>query len=168
VGVPAMVRPEERFDASIGHFLNMLPIRSELNPADTFSDFISKLQFTMLDGLDHAAYPFPKMVRDLNVPHSQTGSPVFQTAFFYQNFLQSGSYQSLLNRYADFFSVDFVERIHQEGEYELVFELWETEEKMELNIKYDTTLFDAASISAMFDHFVYVTEQAMLNPSQPL
>ncbi|MCY9087828.1 non-ribosomal peptide synthetase [Bacillus inaquosorum] len=168
VGVPAMVRPEERFDASIGHFLNMLPIRSELNPADTFSEFISKLQFTMLDGLDHAAYPFPKMVRDLNVPRSQTGSPVFQTAFFYQNFLQSGSYQSLLNRYADFFSVDFVERIHQEGEYELVFELWETEEKMELNIKYDTTLFDAASISAMFDHFVYVTEQAMLNPSQPL
>lgn len=49
--------------------------------------------------------------------------------FFYQNFLQSGSYQSLLSRYADFFSVDFVEYIHQEGEYELVFELWETEEK---------------------------------------
>lgn len=39
---------------------------------------------------------------------------------------------------------------------------------MELNIKYNTGLFDAASISAMFDHFVYVTEQAMLNPSQPL
>ncbi|MCY7822955.1 amino acid adenylation domain-containing protein [Bacillus spizizenii] len=168
VGMPAMVRPEERFDASIGHFLNMLPIRSELNPADTFSEFISKLQLTMLDGLDHAAYPFPKMVRDLNAPRSQTGSPIFQTAFFYQNFLQSGSYQNLLSRYDDFFSVDFIERIHQEGEYELVFELWETEEKMELNIKYDTTLFDAVSISAMFDHFVYVTEQAMLNPSQPL
>ncbi len=74
----------------------------------------------------------------------------------------------MLSRYDDFFSVDFIERIHQEGEYELVFELWETEEKMELNIKYDTTLFDAVSISAMFDHFVYVTEQAMLNPSQPL
>ncbi|MCV2515295.1 amino acid adenylation domain-containing protein [Bacillus subtilis] len=168
VGMPAMVRPEERFDDAIGHFLNMLPIRSELNPADTFSSFISKLQLTILDGLDHAAYPFPKMVRDLNIPRSQTGSPVFQTAFFYQNFLQSGSYQSLLSRYADFFSVDFVEYIHQEGEYELVFELWETEEKMELNIKYNTGLFDAASISAMFDHFVYVTEQAMLNPSQPL
>lgn len=129
VGIPAMVRPEERFDASIGHFLNMLPIRSELNPADTFSEFISKLQLTMLDGLDHAAYPFPKMVRDLNAPRSQTGSPIFQTAFFYQNFLQSGSYQNLLSRYDDFFSVDFIERIHQEGEYELVFELWETEEK---------------------------------------
>ncbi|WP_367387404.1 amino acid adenylation domain-containing protein [Bacillus vallismortis] len=168
VGMPAMVRPEERFDASIGHFLNMLPIRSELNPADIFSEFVAKLQFTMLDGLDHAAYPFPKMVRDLKIPRSEAGSPVFQTAFFYQNFLQSGSYQNLLSRYADFFSVDFVERIHQEGEYELVFELWETEEIMELNIKYNTGLFDAASVSAMFDQFVYVTEQAVLNPSQPL
>ncbi|TYS11712.1 amino acid adenylation domain-containing protein [Bacillus subtilis] len=168
VGMPAMVRPEERFDASIGHFLNMLPIRSELNPADIFSEFVAKLQFTMLDGLDHADYPFPKMVRDLNIPRSEAGSPVFQTAFFYQNFLQTGSYQNLLSRYADFFSVDFVERIHQEGEYELVFELWETEEIMELNIKYNTGLFDAASVSAMFDQFVYVTEQAVLNPSQPL
>ncbi|MCO4850729.1 non-ribosomal peptide synthetase [Bacillus vallismortis] len=168
VGMPAMVRPEERFDASIGHFLNMLPIRSELNPADLFSEFVTKLQFTMLDGLDHAAYPFPKMVRDLNIPRSEAGSPVFQTAFFYQNFLQSGSYQNLLSRYADSFSVDFVEHIHQEGEYELVFELWETEEKIELNIKYNTVLFDAASVSAMFNQFVYVTEQVMLNPSQPL
>ncbi|WP_276736066.1 non-ribosomal peptide synthetase [Bacillus sp. (in: firmicutes)] len=168
VGMPAMVRPEERFDASIGHFLNMLPIRSELNQEDIFNEFMSKLQLTMLDGLDHAAYPFPKIVRDLNIPRSQTGSPVFQTAFFYQNFLQSGSYQNLLSRYADFFTVDFVEHIHQEGEYELVFELWETEEKMELNIKYDTGLFDAASVSAMFDQFVNVAEQAMLKPSQPL
>ncbi|MEG7378241.1 amino acid adenylation domain-containing protein [Bacillus subtilis] len=168
VGMPAMVRPEERFDASIGHFLNMLPIRSKLNPEDIFSEFVAKLQFTMLDGLDHADYPFPKMVRDLNIPRSEAGSPVFQTAFFYQNFLQTGSYQNLLSRYADFFSVDFVERIHQEGEYELVFELWETEEIMELNIKYNTGLFDAASVSAMFDQFVYVTEQAVLNPSQPL
>lgn len=27
-GMPAMVRPEERFDGVVGHFLNMLPIRS--------------------------------------------------------------------------------------------------------------------------------------------
>ncbi|MCI4171113.1 condensation domain-containing protein, partial [Bacillus spizizenii] len=76
-------------------------IRSELNPADTFSEFISQLQLTMLDGLDHAAYPIPKMVRDLNAPRSQTGSPIFQTAFCYQNFLQSGSNQNLFSRYSD-------------------------------------------------------------------
>ncbi|MFT0802662.1 amino acid adenylation domain-containing protein [Bacillus swezeyi] len=168
VGMPAMVRPEERFDSSIGHFLNMLPIRSELKAAETFSEFVSRLQFTILDGLDHASYPFPKMVRDLNISRQQAGSPVFQTAFFYQNFLQSGSYQSLLSGYKDSFSVDFVGGIHQEGEYELVFELWEEEEKMELNIKYNTGLFDTASISAMFDHFIYLTEQAVVNPSQPL
>lgn len=126
--MPAMVRPEERFDEAIGHFLNMLPIRSELNPADTFSGFISKLQLTILDGLDHAPYPFPKMVRICIFLESSRFTGI-SNCFFYQNFLQSGSYQSLLSRYADFFSVDFVDCIHQEGEYKLVFELWETEEK---------------------------------------
>ncbi|MCI4170660.1 condensation domain-containing protein, partial [Bacillus spizizenii] len=85
------------------------------NQADTFSEFISKLQVRMLVGLDHAAYPFPKMVWDLNAPRSQTGSPIFQTAFFYQNFIQSGSYQNLLSRYSYFLSVDFIDRIHQVG-----------------------------------------------------
>lgn len=73
-----------------------------------------------------------------------------------------------MSNYKDSFSVDFVESIHQEGEYELVFELWEEEEKMELNIKYNTGLFETAAISAMFDHFVYLTEQAVGSPSQSL
>lgn len=167
VGMPAMVRPEERFDSLIGHFLNMLPIRSEVKGTKTFSEFVHTLQLTLLDGLDHASYPFPKMVRDLNIPRHQAGSPVFQTAFFYQNF-QSASYQNMFRQYEEFFSVDAVEGIHQEGEYELVFELWEEEEKMELNIKYNTGLFDDTSISTMFDHFIYLAEQMVHNPSQPL
>ncbi|QUF67160.1 non-ribosomal peptide synthetase [Bacillus atrophaeus] len=167
VGMPAMVRPEERFDSLIGHFLNMLPIRSEVKGTKTFSEFVHTLQLTLLDGLDHASYPFPKMVRDLNIPRHQAGSPVFQTAFFYQNF-QSASYQNMFRQYEESFSVDAVEGIHQEGEYELVFELWEEEEKMELNIKYNTGLFDDTSISTMFDHFIYLAEQMVHNPSQSL
>lgn len=34
---------------------------------------------------------------------------------------------------------------------------------MELNIKYDIMLFDVVFIFVMFDYFVYVIEQVMLN-----
>lgn len=41
-GMPAMVRPEERFDGVVGHFLNMLPIRNRAGRKETFADFVQR------------------------------------------------------------------------------------------------------------------------------
>ncbi|MBT2575230.1 amino acid adenylation domain-containing protein [Bacillus sp. ISL-51] len=167
VGMPAMVRPEERFDGVIGHFLNMLPIRNRVNRKEPFAQLVKKVQDTVLDGLDHSFYPFPKMVRDVNVKPQQIGSPIFTTAFFYQNFLQNTSYQSMLDQYEEF-SCEFVKDIHQEGEYDLVFELWEEKSGMDLTMKYSTELFDEAGVSRLFDQFVHAAESLTGQADLPL
>lgn len=166
-GMPAMVRPEERFDGAVGHFLNMLPIRSRAGRKETFADFVQKVQDAVLDGLDHSFYPFPKMVRDVHAKPRQNGSPVFSNAFFYQNFLRHSSYQSMLDEYKEF-SCEFVKDIHQEGEYDLVFEMWEEASGMDLTIKYSTELFDEAGAARLFSHFVQVAEALTANPDMPL
>ncbi|MDU0812757.1 non-ribosomal peptide synthetase [Bacillus siamensis] len=166
-GMPAMVRPEERFDGVIGHFLNMLPIRSRAGRKETFADFVQKVQDAVLDGLDHSFYPFPKMVRDVHATPRQNGSPIFTNAFFYQNFLQHSSYQSMLDEYKEF-SCEFVKGIHQEGEYDLVFELWEEASGMDLMIKYSTELFDEAGAARLFNQFVQAAESLTANADMPL
>ncbi|WP_446476152.1 amino acid adenylation domain-containing protein [Bacillus velezensis] len=166
-GMPAMVRPEERFDGVVGHFLNMLPIRNRAGRKETFADFVQKVQDAVLDGLDHSFYPFPKMVRDVHAKPRQNGSPVFSNAFFYQNFLQHSSYQSMLDEYKEF-SCEFVKDIHQEGEYDLVFEMWEEASGMDLMIKYSTELFDEAGAARLFSQFVQAAEALTANPDMPL
>ncbi|QBG56188.1 non-ribosomal peptide synthetase [Bacillus amyloliquefaciens] len=166
-GMPAMVRPEERFDGVIGHFLNMLPIRSRAGRKETFADFVQKVQDAVLDGLDHSFYPFPKMVRDVHAKPRQNGSPIFSNAFFYQNFLQDSSYQSMLDEYNEF-SCEFVKDIHQEGEYDLVFEMWEEASGMDLTIKYSTELFDEAGAARLFNQFVQAAESLTANADMPL
>ncbi|GER89935.1 hypothetical protein KDW_40970 [Dictyobacter vulcani] len=168
VGMPVMVRPEERFDTLIGYFLNMLPIRGRVLRTESFVTFLNTLQLTLLDGLDHAPYPFPRMVRALNMAHTPSAAPLFRAAFFYQNYLQSISYKEMFSQYKPLFSVDFVEGIHQEGEYELVFELLDEEDGMGLNIKYSADLFDDATVASMFDRYMRLVEAIMQNPALTL
>ncbi|MDQ0497108.1 non-ribosomal peptide synthetase, partial [Paenibacillus brasilensis] len=168
VGMPVMVRPEQRFDQLIGYFVNMLPIRSRMSATETFLDFMKKLQTTVADGMDHASYPFPALVRELNVPRTQTSSPVFQATFSYQNFLQTSSFQQLCKSYKNIFFVEWVEDIHQEGEYELVLELQEQEEEMVLNIKYRSNLFDDTTIVQMAERYIGLAEAIMNHPTWAL
>ncbi|MCY9076593.1 condensation domain-containing protein, partial [Bacillus inaquosorum] len=73
VGVPTMGRPEDSFESIIGYFINMMAVRSKNIGSQPFTAFIRELQLTMADGLDHAAYPFPALVRELNVDRSAAG-----------------------------------------------------------------------------------------------
>ncbi|WP_316234768.1 non-ribosomal peptide synthetase [Bradyrhizobium sp. SZCCHNR1020] len=166
VGVPTMGRPEERFEKLIGHFVNMIAIRSRLKGDDCFSDLMRTVQVTLVDGLDHAEYPFPALVRELNVPRSER-TPIFQVAFMYQD-------ESILRLDAGFpadgplATAQMIPGVNQEGEYELVLEVCQRSAGHVLNFKYDPELFEGATVARMADHFVGLLERVLEDPQQPL
>src|SRR5262249_61545341 len=67
VGTPTVGRPQERFDAMVGYCINMMALRSQIDGRRTFAHFVRELELTLVDGLDHAAYPFPALVRALHL-----------------------------------------------------------------------------------------------------
>lgn len=168
VGMPVAGRPEERFEKIIGYFVNMIAVRSQILCEDTFIDFMNKLQFTLIDGLDHAAYPFPVLVRDLNIPRSLRNNPIFQVTFAYQNFFQSNGLNEIQERYRDVLPLEFVGEIHQEGEYELALEIYEQADDITLNLKYNPELFNSDTINRMMQHYLKLIEDGLKNPGLAL
>ena len=166
VGVPTMGRPEERFEKLIGHFVNMIAIRSRLKGDDCFADFMRTVQTTLVDGLDHAEYPFPALVRDLNVPRGER-APIFQVAFMYQD---ASILRFDVGSPADgpLATAQTVPGVNQEGEYELVLEVCQRSAGHVLNFKYDQELFESATVARMADHFVGLLEHVLEDPQQPL
>ena len=81
VGMSAAIRPRPEFADLIGYFINMVPLRMQLEPARQWSEHAAALQACMADGLDHGVYPFPALVRDLRVARTPGVPPVFQVAF---------------------------------------------------------------------------------------
>ena len=65
VGVPVAGRPNKKFLDTIGYFINMAPLRSNIDASLTFAEFVAELKYTVIKGLEHSVYPFPKLVSAL-------------------------------------------------------------------------------------------------------
>ncbi|WP_064201988.1 non-ribosomal peptide synthetase [Brevibacillus brevis] len=164
VGMPTMGRPEERFDSLIGYFVNMIPIRSQVTGEKSFSQFVRELQLTLIDGMDHAVYPFPAMVREANIPRLHGNSPVFDIIFTYQNFLQSQNLQRFYDECQNKLAIELIDGVHQEGEYEFELEVFEQEAEFVLNLKYNPHVFDQATIQRMAAHYQNIANAVIKNP----
>ncbi|CAM2145834.1 Polyketide synthase PksN [Paraburkholderia tropica] len=167
VGVPTMGRPEDGFESIIGYFINMMAVRSKEIGTQTFQEFLRDLQLTVADGLDHAAYPFPALVRELNVDRSAADSPIFQTAFLYQNFFQTAGLQKMLEPYQAL-GIKYIEDIRQEGEFELALEVYEQENETVLHLLYNPDIYELSTIERMMENYIKLTEHIILDPSLSL
>jgi polyketide synthase PksN len=150
IGIPVMGRPEERFESLIGHFVNTVALRTHVNGSKTFSALLSEVQVALGDALDHAAYPFPRLVRDLKASSAQLRSPIFQAAFEYKS-------AHLLDRArviaeSEPLCLVPVPGIRQEGEYEIGLEVMEHDEMFELNVIYDPNLFTRNRVERIAAH----------------
>ncbi|GAF07319.1 long-chain-fatty-acid-CoA ligase [Paenibacillus pini JCM 16418] len=167
VGMPTIGRPEDRFESIIGYFINMIAVRSQLTGTNAFSDLVHDLQMTVADGLDHAAYPFPRLVKELKVERSRANSPLFQTVFMYQNFVQNGGLEDIL-AVCPALHLALMEEVRQEGEFELALEVYEQGDGIALSFKYDPDCFELSTIERMMTHYIQLAQESMQDPTLPL
>jgi amino acid adenylation domain-containing protein len=165
VGMPTLGRPEDRFDTMIGYFVNMVALRSYFSGHETFFEICRVLQSTLADALDHANYPFSNVVRDLKIQGSRH-APIFQVAFEYQNWTLTQL--AGLGTDSCSLSAEWVNGVHQEGEYELVLEVSERVDDFILNLKYNPRLYDSSTIVRMVDQFVQLLRCEMGDPDRNL
>lgn len=156
VGMPVNQRNEKRFEKLIGLCINMMPIRSQISKETSFQRYLNTIQNDVVDGMARS-YPFPLLVRKLNLGYDSIVSPVFQTSFVYQDVLDS------LSREENGFKL--MDEIHQQGEYELTLEVMNKPDGMLLNWKYDTGVFEQATIQRMSEHFMNILERILVEPS---
>ncbi|MBT2575227.1 amino acid adenylation domain-containing protein [Bacillus sp. ISL-51] len=164
VGMPTMGRSEAQFESVIGYFINMIAVRSRETGSKSFTAFMKELQLTLAEGLDHAAYPFPALVKELKADRSPAASPVFQTAFFYQNFFQTEGAEKLSEQYESL-GIEMIEEIHQEGEFELALEVYKKENETVLQFLYNPDIYSASSIERMAEHYVKLAEKVLSDPA---
>ncbi len=159
VGMPVNGRNQARFDQVLGYLINMVPMRSKISKNESFLAFLNTLQKTIVNGMAHA-YPFSALIRGLDIPIVDRRAPVFQVAFLYQDFFKEIDRQE--------FPIQFVEGMHQEGEYEIVLEVFEHQDSFVLNWKYNPELFDESTIIRMMGHYSKLIEAVISQPQLAL
>ncbi|HEV3048981.1 MAG TPA: amino acid adenylation domain-containing protein, partial [Longimicrobium sp.] len=160
VGAPVAGRNRAEVEPLIGFFVNTLVLRADASGDPPFRDFLRRVQRTALGAFSHGDLPFEMLVEKLHPERDPSRNPLFQVTFQLQSAV-AGS----LPRPDDTAPVE-VNR--GTAIFDLAFNLWDTGERLEGGIEYNTDLFDEATIARMARHYGRLLEGAVRDPALPL
>jgi amino acid adenylation domain-containing protein len=158
VGTPTAGRADPAFAGVVGYFVNPVVLRANLAGNPTFRGFLHQVRETALGAMDHQDFPYPVLVERLQPRRDPSVAPVLQTLFV----LQKSQLES--RRTADGpdasrrFAWGGLEMEHfglpqQEGQFDFELELLDIGGAFDGSFKYNTDLFDKATMARMAENF---------------
>lgn len=160
VGVPSAGQVMAGFGAMVGHFANLLPVRS-VAPADaTFAEYLGRMREKLTNAMEHWRYPFSSLLQHLNLPRDASRVPLAPVVFN-----TTGKHVALefggLKAEAEPARKHFVN-------FDLNFHFGVQGDRVTLGCYYSTELFEAATVERWLTHFETVLRGAIANPDARL
>ncbi|ADO71805.1 non-ribosomal peptide synthase-like protein [Stigmatella aurantiaca DW4/3-1] len=170
LGSPTLGRTQPQFARVVGNFMNMIPLRGNLSGNPVFRDFLAQLRQTVVGGLAHQDYPFHLLVERLNPERHSNSSPIFQSVFMLQPAQQGNIYAGDEANPAmpGGLVLRPFEIPQQEGQFDLILELTETDSGLSGMLKYSTDLFDATGAQQILGHLETLLESVVEGPGKRL
>lgn len=84
IGIADGDRGHSEFDRLVGFTVNMLAIRSKIDPQMSYASHLENLRTACLEAYKHRSIPFDFLLQRLGVPRRTSHSPVFQITVNYQ------------------------------------------------------------------------------------
>ena len=160
VGTPVTTRDRPELADLIGYFVNILPLRLEIDRAGSFRDLVAHVRDTAFDAYACLDVPFDVVVDALALERSPRHAPLVQVVF---------------GAHAEdpaplrFGRLTATRRVHHNGtsKFDLT---WSTFDDGELRgeVEYRTSLFDAATVDRMTAHWRALLAAVLSEPDSPL
>lgn len=145
----------------VGLLVNLLPLRSRMEPGMNFAQVLAEVQGSTLQAFDHQEYPFDKLVDDLQLNRDMSRSPIFDVALVMLN--NDRSEFSLGDLQLSTFDTGF-----RLSKFDLTFSFFEVGEEMVLHLEYNTDLFRSDTIERMQEHFRELISGVLADATTPI
>ena len=154
IGVPAAGQTRIGRDELVGHCLNFLPLRLNAAADRPFRAFAAEVKEQVLEAYDHQDYTFGSLLKKLTLPRDTSRLPLVTVMF---NIDKSGSDRIGFDGLG--FGVETNPKRHVN--FDLFFNLVQTDERMIVECEYNTDLHDAATIRRWLGCFEQLIESAI-------
>ncbi|MCP5532319.1 MAG: amino acid adenylation domain-containing protein [Akkermansiaceae bacterium] len=139
IGIPAAGQTRVGRDELVGHCLNFLPLRIRPTADKPFAAFSTEVRDVVLEAYDHQHLTFGRLLQKLNLPRDTSRLPLVTVMF---NIDKNGTDQI---RY-DGLKFDVETNSKQFVNFDLFFNLVQTDERLVVECEYNTDLHDAETI----------------------
>jgi amino acid adenylation domain-containing protein len=158
VGLPSSGQAASGLTEVVGHCVNLLPLKSHIDPALSFTDYLKKRKGEVLDAYDHQRLTFGELIKKLYIPRDGSRIPLVPVIFN----IDMGMDNSVA-----FDGLDF-KLISNPREYE-IFELYlnatRSKDCIMLEWSYSTELFDEATIETFNIAYHSILERIIDDPT---
>jgi len=172
VGTPFAGRSRTDFETLIGFFVNMVPIRSEVQQEALFKDFLQHIREKVLKAMEHGNYPFFEMVNTITPDYDRAHTPIFQAAFALQNWMKNLPDYMLMEEDQDYkpegLHLQPIWEVRETGEFDLFVEVIELSNKCLLFFKYNPDLFEHETIVRFATHYREALKSVVFDTRQVL
>ena len=161
VGVPAAGQTRIGCDELIGHCLNFLPLRLQPAADRPFRAFAGEVREQVLEAYDHQSHTFGSLLGKIDVARDPSRLPLVSVIF---NIDKNGLDQI----HFDQLKFDVGTNAKQFVNFDLFFNLVQTDERLVVECEYNTDLHDPSTIHGWLNAFEQLIESAITNGDVPL
>ena len=159
IGSPIANRSRQDMGALIGCFANTLPLRMNLQGNPSFSTLLQRIHQMALDAYTHQAYPFEKLVEDLQPERHLSYHPLFQVMFVLQNIpVGQLSFPNI--------TLTAVPLDRVSSTFDLTLSMRETAEGLTGSWEFNSDLFQIETIQRFHGHFQTLLAAIIAEPDQ--
>jgi non-ribosomal peptide synthetase component F len=156
IGTDTIGRTQAELQNVVGTFVNVLPLRVEVLPGMPYSEMLSKVKETVLDGFDNQELPYDEMLKLAGKGQNESIVDVY---FSNADFFKSEAETSDLS-----FKPITLDKKIKTTRWELEINVEEINDTLKLSFHYSTDLYDKETIHLFISYYRNILETIIYSP----
>ncbi len=158
VGIPAAAQVMDGVDDLVGHFANLLPLRTRIAGDTPFAELLGQVRRALFDALEHWRYPFGALLQRLNVARDSSRMPLANVVFNSTRLRGALPFGDLLGEVEG--------NAKRFSHFDVNFNFAVTGDSISIGAYYSTELYDEATITRWFGHFETLLRSIVAAPER--
>lgn len=162
VGMPTAGQLVAEKNQLVGHCVNLLPLRTQIDPEQPFIDYLRQRRATLLDAFEHQRMTFGSVLKKLQLPRDPSRIPLVPVIFNIDQQIKNDSLQF------DGLEVEFFSNPRNAENFEIFINAVESGKKLILECQYNTDLFEPETMRRRLQEFETLMAGIAADPTQPI
>ena len=160
VGVPTAGQSLVEDRVLVGHCVNFLPIRGSWDRNTTLADHLRRVGKQVLDAYEHQDYTLGTLIRKLSLPRAANRLPLTEIQFNLERLTD--------NLHAAGLDIAVEPNAKARVNFDIFWNVIESEDCLRIDCDYNTDLFDAATIDCWLECYEALLEAIVEDMTRPL
>lgn len=145
----------------VGHCVNLLPLKSNINNRLSFSEYLVSRKTDVLDAYDHQRYTFGSLIRKLNMPRDASRIPLVPVSFNVDLGITDGvKFENC--------SYTFTTNARKYENFEIFINAAGNGNDLVLECTFNTSLFSVEMMQLRMNEFLELLKSFVQNPDLPV